>query len=257
MTHPTMRELYASGDYARAVLHDLFGPELPAKVAQLEGEMTRLLEDELPDADAEGRRAWAHRLAFVVALDPWFAKVGRGVTPGRVAGALNRVARAARDLQKALHAMPEAAAYSMHRRLLHLDLPGAADRIFLAESVLGTLGARDVGLHANRAALAKLLKVADDAREAWRQTKSGKHCADRLARHVADAYEALTSEPPPKSGSGEGPFYRMIEYALASVGLDNEVSAADLGRREAERRRAAPRSGGIRKQGRNSPTKPN
>jgi hypothetical protein len=64
-----MRELYASGAEARAVLRVFFGAELPAKVAQLEGEMARLLEDELSDADAEGRRDWAHRLAFVVATD--------------------------------------------------------------------------------------------------------------------------------------------------------------------------------------------
>jgi hypothetical protein len=167
------------------------------------------------------------------------------------------VSRTARDLEKALEAMPEAAAHSMHRRLLNLDLPGTAHRIFFYESVLGTLGLGHAGLHARRAALAELAKIADDAREAWRQTKSGKHRADRLVRHVADAYEALTSEPPPKSGSGEGPFYRIIEYALASVGLENDVSAADLGRREAERRRVAPHSGEILKQARNKPTKPN
>jgi hypothetical protein len=77
-----MGELYNSGAGVRAVLRDFFGAELPAKVAQLEGEVARLLEIELPDADAAGRRDWAHRLAFVVATDPWFAKVGKGVTPG-------------------------------------------------------------------------------------------------------------------------------------------------------------------------------
>ena len=102
--------------------------------------------------------------------------------------------------------------------------------------------------------LAELLKVADDARESWRETKSSKYRADRLARHVADAYEALAHQPPPRSG--EGTFYRMLEHVLASVGLDNEVSAADLGRREAERRRAAPHSGEIPAWARNSPTKP-
>ena len=139
MTHPTMRELYASGPDARAVLHDFFGADLPAKVAQLEGEMTRLLEDELPDADAEGRRAWAHRLAFVVALDPWFAKVGRGMTPGRVAGTLNRVARAARDLQKALARHARGSCLQHASAAAQPGPAGSGRQDFLAKSVLGTL----------------------------------------------------------------------------------------------------------------------
>src|SRR4051794_15616602 len=64
---PPLRELVAAGDYAQ--LAEIFGPEMLARLLDLERDTAALLAREFPDADADQRLGWTGQLAFVIATD--------------------------------------------------------------------------------------------------------------------------------------------------------------------------------------------
>jgi hypothetical protein len=238
-----------AGAYQRLCGH--FGPELVARLLDLERDLGALLERELPDADAE-QRAWhAALLAHAVVADaPWFATTTQE-RPTKVAKALRKVDKAARDLLKALDDLPPAGHFGMHMRLLLLDMPPAAMRRAVSlELVYRTSGKGDAGLNRRKAAVAEIALAAMQTHDGapLHEGKSRpdplgyKPRAEMLTRCVADAYEALTGQLPPVSGSAEGPYYRVVAAVLKVVGLRHD-SAPDVALREARRRRAAAHSG--------------
>jgi hypothetical protein len=234
----TPRELVkAGGQAAYERLGDIFGPELLARLLDLERDMAALLARELPGADADPRAWWAGQLAHMVATDTWFGAIV-GERPSRQAKALARVHQAARQLLQALDDLPEGAVYGTHMRLLIFDLsPPAARQVLNRELVYRTWGSVDAGLNRRRAAVAELALAAAETRQGIRPAGGGKHRAERLARHVADAFEALGAKVT-ISGSGEGPYPRAVAEILAVTGI-KDASPVDVARREAERRRNA------------------
>jgi hypothetical protein len=200
--------------------------------------MAALLARELPAADANGRAWWAGQLAHVLATDaPWFEGVTRE-RPSKQAKALARVHDAVRELLRALDALPEGAVFGVHMRLLLLDMdPPAMRQVLGRELAYRTASKVDAGLNRRKAAVAELALAAAETREGMRASGAGKHRADRLARHVADAFEALGAKAT-ISGSGEGPYPRAVAEILAAAGV-KDASAVDVARREAERRRDA------------------
>jgi hypothetical protein len=123
----TPRELVDAGGHAMYDrLAEIFGPELIARLLDLERDLAALLARELPGVDAGRRAWWAAQLAHVIATDgPWFSALMQP-RPGKVAKALDDVHRAAHALLKALDALPPAAVFGAHMRLLNLDLPPPA-----------------------------------------------------------------------------------------------------------------------------------
>jgi hypothetical protein len=238
----TPRELVAAGAHAR--LAEIFGPEMLARLLDLEGDMADLLARELPETDVDRRAWWAGQLAHVVATDGhWFSALMQP-RPAKVAKALDDAHKAAQALLKVLDVLPPAAVFGTHMRLLKIDLPGPAARQALSrELVYRTSVKVDAGLNSRKAAIAELASAAAETRDGMRAGGGGKHRADRLVRHAADAFEDLTSQAVPVSGTGEGPYPRLVAAILEAAGL-RDTSAPDAARREAERRRnAAPHSG--------------
>jgi hypothetical protein len=220
-----------------------WGDGMVARLLDLERDMLALLERELPEADAERRAAHAWLLAQTIATNrPWFEEIVRE-RPAKVAKALTKVHRAARDLLKAFDELPPAGTFGMHMRLLWLDLPPSiARRALLGELVHGTIRMVGAGLNSRRAAVAEIALTAAETREGMLAVDRGKHQANRLVRQAADTYEMLKGEAVPVSGSGEGPYYDMVCAVLKAADL-RDASYRDVARREAERRRAAPHSG--------------
>jgi hypothetical protein len=238
----TPRELVAAGGHAALTEH--FGPEIVARLLDLERDMAGLFERELPDTDPDQRAWWAGQLAHVIAMDSaWFSALMQP-RPGKVARALDDAHKAARALLKAVEELPPAGVFGTHMRLLEIDLPGPAARQALTrELVYRTSGKVDAGLNSRKAAVAELALALAETGDGIRAAGGGKHRADRLVRHVADTFEILTGEAVPVSGTGEGRYPRLVAAVLETAGL-HDVSAADAARREAERRRdAAPHSG--------------
>jgi hypothetical protein len=235
-------ELVAAGGHAR--LSEIFGPEMVARLVALERDMAELLARELPAADADQRAWWAGQLAHVVATDgPWFSALMQP-RPGKVAKALDDAHKAAQALLKALDELPPAAVFGTHMLLLEIDLAGPAARQALSrELVYRTSVKVDAGLNLPKAAVDELALAMAETRDGIRAAGGGKHRADRLVRQAADAFEDLTGEAVPVSGTGEGRYPRLVAAVLERAGL-HDVSAPDAARREAERRRgAAPHSG--------------
>jgi hypothetical protein len=221
---------------------EIVGHEMVARLLDLERDMLALLERELPDADADRRAACAARLALVIATDVWFSELAT-VTPGKVDRALAKAHRAARNLLKALDALPPAAEVGVHLRLLGLDMdPPTRRQAFLRERVWRTAGRVDAGLNRRRAGVAEIANAASAMRAGMQGDRGGDPRVDLLASAAADTYEALKG-PPPRSGTGEGPFYRLVAAVLAQAGL-RHVSSRDVALREARRRYAARHSGG-------------
>jgi hypothetical protein len=239
----TPRELVVAGGHGMLAAH--FGPEMLARLLDLERDMVALLALELPDADVGRRAWWAGQLAFVVATDqPWFAGITRE-RPSKQTKALSRVHKAARELLQALDALPEGADFGVDMRLLMLDLPGPAMRqVLLRERLFRTAGPVNAGLRRRKAAVAELALAAGETREGIGAVGRGKHRADRLARHVGDAFEDLGAAVT-VSGTGEGPYPHVVQGVLEAAALW-DASGTDVARREAERRRdAASHSGEI------------
>jgi hypothetical protein len=220
---------------------EIVGPEMVARLLDLERGMLALLQRELPDTDAGRRVACAERLALVLAAAPWFSELAT-VRPGKVAKALKELHRAARNLLRALDALPPAAAVGVHFRLLGLDLdPPARRQAFLREHVWRTVGRLDAGLNRRQAGVAEIADAASAMRADMQGGRGGDPWVDHLASAAADTYAVLKG-PVPRSGSGEGPYYRLVAAVLAQAGL-RHVSARDVALREARRRHAALHSG--------------
>jgi hypothetical protein len=229
----TPGELVAAGGYAR--LSEIFGPEMVARLVALEGDKAELLARELPAADAEQRAWWAGQLAHVVATDgPWFSALMQP-RPGKVAKALDRAARA---LLTTLDELPAAAVFGTHMRLLEVDLPApAARRVLARELVWRTAGASDAGLNSRKAAVAELALALAETTDGIRAAGGGKHRADRLGRHVGDAFQGLGAAVT-VSGTGEGAYPRAVKAVLQAAGL-RDASWIDVAKREAKRRQDA------------------
>ena len=230
----TLQDIPGSYGHLAAAL----GPELVARLLDLERDMGEVLEHELPGADADRRRAWAGQLAFAIATDgTWFAALMQP-RPGQVAQKLDKVHQAARALLTAIDDLPSAAVFGMHMRLLEIDLSAPAARQALTrELVFRTIGRVEAGLNRRKAGVAELALAASETRDGFRGGGGGKPRAERLARHVGDAFEDLNARVT-ISGTGEGAFPRVVKWVLDAARL-RDVSAPDAARREAERRRDA------------------
>jgi hypothetical protein len=240
----TPRELVDAGGHAMYDrLAEIFGPELIARLLDLERDLAALLARELPGVDAGRRAWWAAQLAHVIATDgPWFSALMQP-RPGKVAKALDDVHRAAHALLKALDALPPAAVFGAHMRLLNLDLPPPAVRQVLGrELAYKTVGKADPGLNRRKAAVADLAVAAEETRDGIRAAGAGKHQAERLVRYVADAFEDLSRRKATVSGTGEGAYPRLAAAVLTIAGM-RDASPGDVARREAKRRHAALHSG--------------
>ncbi len=111
-------------------------------------------------------------------------------------------------------------------RLLEVDLPGPAARQALSrELVYRTSGTVDAGLNSRKAAVAELARAVAETRDGIRAAGGGKHRADRLVRHAADAFEDLTGEAVPVSGTGEGRYPRLVAAVLERAGSARCVGA--------------------------------
>jgi hypothetical protein len=232
----TAGELVAAGCYAR--LSEIFGPEMVARLVALERDMTELLARELPAADADQRAWWAGQLAHVAATDrPWFSALMQP-RPGKVAKALDDAHRVARALLTTLDELPAAAVFGTHMRLLEVDLPApAARRVLARELVWRTAGASDAGLNSRKAAVAELALALAETSDGICAAGGGKHRADRLGRHVGDAFQGLGAAVT-VSGTGEGAYPRAVKAVLEAAGL-RDASWIDVAKREAKRRQDA------------------
>jgi hypothetical protein len=247
MTRPrTITELATNAGTYNWLCQD-FGPEMVARLLDLEREMLALLERELPEADGYEATLLAHAIA---ADGAWFAAIAQERL-GEVAKALAKAHQAARDLLKALDELPPAAIFGLHMRLLALDFPPALRRQALhRELVYRTVGKIAAGLNSRKAGVAEIARAAAETREGapllqdmqggatgGARKKGSKHRPAWLARCVGDAFERAGA-PVTISGTGEGAYPRVVAAVLEAAGL-RDASAVDAARREAERRRAA------------------
>jgi hypothetical protein len=244
MTPPmTPRELAASGHDMRNLVEQ-FGREALARLIDVEREVDELLARELSGADPD-QRAWcaAHLALAVVTTGSWWAGISRE-RPAKQRRAARKAAAAARALLRALDDLPAGVSYGLHLRLLMQQLPPRLAREALhREMVWRTLGKVDLGLNQRRAGIAELVGALEEVGESMGAPDAliSSRPETRIAGIARAAFEALGT-PLTISGTGEGAWPRVIGALLALAGV-HHVSAVDVARREAERRRAALHSG--------------
>jgi hypothetical protein len=218
----------------RAALEELYGREIATRWITLEREIREILDRELPDSDPGRRASHAGSLAGVIMQDAVWLERLTATRPGKLAKALAAAGKAIQAAQQEIDHLPEAARFGVHMRLLGLDLPPReANLVLSAEMVWHAIGKPDIGLHFRMAGLAEIAEAVADTRAGFQEKAKGnpgKPRVDRLTRHTAAAYEDLTGQPAPHSGTGAGPFYRLLEEVLRLAGLD-DASVVDAGRR--------------------------
>jgi hypothetical protein len=234
----TVTKLVARHPDARSALEERFGREMVARLLDLERDMEALLARELPDADVDLRSSHASLLAHAIATDgSWFAGLMQP-RPAKIARALDNFHKIALALLRALDDLPPAAEFGMHMRLLLLDMdPPAMRQVLLRELVYRTAGKSDTGLNRRANGVAEIMVAASETSHGIREARAGKHRAARLARNVGDAFEDAGA-PVTVSGTGEGPYPRVVAAVLEAAGV-RDASPVDVARREAERRRHA------------------